>query len=277
MRHGAPLLAVLAVTLSCSGARAPAAATTPTARAATTTLAEVALGAPVQQWHATVVATLAHDPALFTEGLELDANVRYESSGLYGSSVVRAIDEATGATLHAFTLPLSMFAEGIARVGDRLLVLTWKEHTAFVLDAATLSEVSRLTYASEGWGMCTLGPEVVTSDGTDTLTFRDPTTLAALRTTRVRLGEAPVTNLNELECVKGVVYANVWQTNRIVRVEPTTGFVSGFVDVPELRPPSTLADPDAVPNGIAYEAATDTFLITGKRWPVMYRVTFASS
>ena len=277
MRRRAPLLAALAalaVIVSCGG---HSAATSPTTIASTTSLPHVALGVPAQQWHATVIATVAHDPALFTEGLELDANVRYESSGLYGSSVVRAIDQSTGATMHTFTLPSSMFAEGITRVGDRLLVLTWKEHTAFVLDATTLIEVNQLTYTSEGWGMCTLGPDVVTSDGTDTLTFRDPTTLAARRTTRVRLGETPMANINELECVNGVVYANVWQTDRMVRIDPISGAVSAYVDVPELRPPSTLNDPDAVLNGIAHDAATDTFLITGKRWPVMYRVTFAAS
>lgn len=228
----------------------------------------------IENWRVEVVTTLPHDPALFTEGLELDGTVLYESSGLYGRSAVRAVDRASGVVLGAFSFPEGFFAEGLTRVGDRLIVLSWQEHTAFVLDAATLTERARITYDGEGWGICVLGDDVVTSDGSDALTFRDPATFRPRRTVNVRLGATPVRDLNELECVNGSVYANIWRSGRIVRIEAKTGAVSAVVDLPELRPASTLADADAVLNGIAYDARTGRFLITGKRWPVMYDVRF---
>ncbi len=228
----------------------------------------------IENWRVEVVATLPHDPTLFTQGLELDRAVLYESSGLYGKSAVRAVDRAGGAVLRSFTFPDRFFAEGLTRAGDRLLVLSWQERTAFVLDAATFAERGRLTYDGEGWGICALGDDVVTSDGSDALTFRDPATFTPRRTVNVRLGTTPVRDLNELECVHGSVYANIWRSDRIVRVDAKTGAVSGVVDLHELRPASTLADADAVLNGIAYDATTDRFLITGKRWPVMYDVRF---
>lgn len=222
-------------------------------------------------------APLAHDTSSFTEGLELDGDVRYESSGLYGESVVRAIDRRTGTVLHTFRLPPSFFGEGLTKSGDRLLVLTWKERTVFVLDAATLTERARIAYDKDGWGICALGDLLVTSDGSDVLTFRDPVTLAAHRTVPVRLSGTAVSELNELECTDDGVYANVWRTDRIVRIDPATGTVTGVLDVPQLRPASTAADPDAVLNGIAHDPTTGRFLLTGKRWPVLYDVKITES
>lgn len=236
--------------------------------------AGAAAGATDVTWRAEVVSRKAHDTDSFTQGLEIDGAVLYESSGLYGRSTVRAIDRATGRVLRRYDLPADMFAEGLTKVDDRLLVLTWKEHVAIVLDAATLTEITRLGYDAEGWGICALGDEVITSDGSDRLTVRDERTLVARRTVAVRLAGAAVDQLNELECVDGAVYANVWHTDRIVRIDPITGAVTGHVDLPELRPPVTDADPEAVLNGIAHDATSATFLLTGKRWPEMYEVRF---
>ncbi len=225
-------------------------------------------------WRVEIVARRAHDTNTFTQGLEIDGAVLYESSGLYDRSTVRAIDRASGRVLRSYDLPDDMFAEGLTKVGDSLVVLTWQERVVLVLDAATLTEVGRLDYDAEGWGICALGDELVTSDGTDRLTIRDERTLSAKRTVDVRLAGAAVSKLNELECVEGAVYANVWQTDRIVRIDATTGTVTGHADVPQLRPASTASDPDAVLNGIAYDTASATFLLTGKRWPEMYEVRF---
>ena len=225
-------------------------------------------------WRAEIISRKAHDTNVFTQGLEIDGAVLYESSGLYGRSTVRAIDRASGRVLRSYDLPATMFAEGLTRIGDRLVVLTWQERVAFVLDAATFTEVTRLEYDADGWGICALGDEIITSDGSDRLTVRDPQTLVGRRTVVVSLAGAAVTNLNELECVSGAVYANVWQTDRIVRIDATSGKVTAVADMPELRPRSTTADPDAVLNGIAYDATSTTFLLTGKRWPEMYEVRF---
>ncbi len=225
-------------------------------------------------WRAEIIARKAHDTNVFTQGLEIDGAVLYESSGLYGRSAVRAIDQASGRVLRSYDLPATMFAEGLTRIGDRLVVLTWQERVAFVLDAATFTEVTRLEYDADGWGICALGDEIITSDGSDRLTVRDPQTLVGRRTVVVSLAGAAVTNLNELECVSGAVYANVWRTDRIVRIDATSGQVTAIADMPELRPRSTIDDPDGALNGIAYDATNATFLLTGKRWPEMFEVRF---
>ena len=188
-------------------------------------------------WRAEIIARKAHDTNVFTQGLEIDGTVLYESSGLYGRSSVRAIDRASGRVLRSYDLPATMFAEGLTRIGDRLVVLTWH-------------------------------------DGSDRLTVRDPQTLVGRRTVVVSLAGAAVTNLNELECVSGAVYANVWRTDRIVRIDATSGQVTAIADTPELRPRSTIDDPDGALNGIAYDATNATFLLTGKRWPEMFEVRF---
>lgn len=226
---------------------------------------------------AEVTATIARDPGVFTQGLELDGDVRYESGGRYGESAVYAVDRRTGAVLRTFRFPPQFFAEGLTKVGANLIVLTWKEQTAFVLDAATFAERGRITYAGEGWGICALGDEVVTSDGTDVLTFRDPATFAVRRTVAVRLDGAPVRQLNELECAGNLVYANVWQTDRILRIVAGLGVVDGVLDLPDLRPAATRADPEAVLNGIAIDRQTGRVLVTGKRWPSMFELRLASS
>jgi glutamine cyclotransferase len=259
-----PATASGATTSGASGASAPA---TSGAGATTTSGA-------VEQLRAEVVASRPRDPGGFTQGFELDGTTLYESNGLYGASAVRALDRATGTVLRTYRPPSSVFAEGITRAGDRLLLLTWRERVVYVLDAATFAERGTLPYDTEGWGICARDGEVVTSDGSDVLTVRDATTLTARRRISVRLRGEPVRELNELECVGDDVWANVWRTDRIVRVRIADGAVTGVADVPELRPASTKGDADAVLNGIAHVDATGTFLLTGKRWPVIHEVRF---
>jgi glutamine cyclotransferase len=245
-----------------------------TTAAATSAVTATGSTATPDQLRAEIIATRQRDAAGFTQGLELDGTTLYESNGLYGSSSVRALDRATGSVLRTWRPPATVFAEGITRAGDRLVLLTWRERVAYVLDAATLAERGTLPYDAEGWGICARGGEVVTSDGSDVLTVRDATTLAARRSVSVRLRGEPVRELNELECVGDDVWANVWRTDRIVRIRIADGTVTGVADVPDLRPASTRGDADAVLNGIAHVGGTGTFLLTGKRWPVIHEVRF---
>jgi glutamine cyclotransferase len=262
----------------------PTTVTTTTAAAPTSaggvTTADPTTTAPqgLQRLRVEVVARHPHDTDVFTEGLELDADgVLYESSGLYGESSVRVVDRADGEALVEHELAAGEFAEGITIVDDELVILTWKEHTAHRLDATTLEPVGEYTYDTDGWGLCDDGGRFVMSDGTATLRFRDRATFAETGRVEVTMEGQPVTQLNELECVGDDVYANVWLTDTIVRIDPATGAVSAIIDAGGLVPTDERIDDDAVLNGIAYDPAADTFLLTGKWWPTMFEVRFVAA
>jgi glutaminyl-peptide cyclotransferase len=233
---------------------------------------------PVEHLRAEIIERRAHDTGAFTEGLVLDGATLYESSGGYAGSTLRRGDARSGTVLQQVSVPAQYFAEGLARVGDRLVMLTWKEHTALVYDATTLTAVGQFTYDTDGWGLCDDGRRLVMSDGTDILRFRDRMTFALLGSVRVTLDGRPVERLNELECVGDVVYANVWQTNTIVRIDVASGRVSADIDASALAPaapaPTGPASADDVLNGIAHDPANDTFLLTGKHWPTLFVVRF---
>lgn len=219
-----------------------------------------------------VLESFPHDPNAFTQGLELHDGDFIESTGLYGESDLRRVDPATGAIEQRVTIPAEFFAEGVTRVGDRLIQLTWQENTAFYWDLATFQQTQSVSYEGEGWGLCYDGTRLVMTDGTPEITFRDPTTFGEIDRVSVTLNGQPVYNLNEIECVDGTVWANIWQTDLIVRIDPTTGTVTGVVDATSLDGPS---DPNgAVLNGIAWDDTTQSFFVTGKLWPTMYRVRF---
>ena len=170
-------------------------------------------------------------------------------------------------------LPPPLFGEGISVLDDRIWQLTWISGVAIERDRASLAERRRVRYQGEGWGLCSDGDRLVMSDGTDRLTFRDPDTFAVTGEVRVWQGGRPVARLNELECVDGAVWANVWQTDRIVRIDPSDGAVTATVDAAALLSPAQRAHADVL-NGIAAVPGTDQFLITGKHWPVIFRVRF---
>ena len=170
------------------------------------------------------------------------------------------------------------YGEGLAFVDDRLVQLTWKDGVALVWDAATLTQTGSFRYAGEGWGLCHDGIRLVMSDGSSTLTFRDAATFEVQGTVRVTVQGQPLVRLNELECVDGSVWANVWETPWIVRIDAATGQVTGALDTTGMIDPDPLvADPGAVLNGIAYDPVRDTFLLTGKRWPSMFEVRISES
>ncbi len=233
---------------------------------------------PVEHLVPKVLATYPHDPKAFTEGLLLAGGHLYESTGEYGESTLREVEVETGKVLHQYTLPATAFGEGIALVAGQLYQLTWREGAAVVVDPATFQPVKVLPYTNDGWGMCYDGQLLYTSDGSDHITERTTERLASVGTLNVTLQGQPIDQVNELECVGASIYANVWHTDHILRIDKASGRVTALIDASGLITPeqrSTL-DPEAVLNGIAYDEATDTFLITGKRWPWMFRVQFVA-
>ncbi|MGB3440732.1 MAG: glutaminyl-peptide cyclotransferase [Actinophytocola sp.] len=230
-----------------------------------------------------VVATVPHDPQAFTQGLELVDGALYEGTGLEGQSSIRVVDPENGEVRKQADLPADLFGEGITLVGESIWQITWQDGVAIRRDRDTLAEVERVRYEGEGWGLChdRSGDRLIMSDGSDRLVFRDVATFAEVGDVRVRdAGGVPVTSLNELECVSGQdgrvqVYANVWQTDRIVRIDPATGRVTATVDLSGLLPEADRAGADVL-NGIAAIEGTDEFLVTGKLWPTMFRVRFVT-
>jgi len=229
----------------------------------------------VAQLRVEVVETYPHDPSAFTQGLLVDDQGRLvESTGRYNTSDVRVVDVATGAVLDRTPSGGQFFGEGLAQVGNRLVQLTWQERKALVFDAATL-DLLPLTfdYDTEGWGLCHDGQRLVMSDGSSTLTFRAPDTFARTGEVGVTLGAAALDQLNELECVEGKVYANVWQTDTIVEIDPGSGRVIAEIDASGLLSSEERAGTDVL-NGIAKVPGKDTFYITGKLWPKLFEVRF---
>ncbi|WP_236041869.1 glutaminyl-peptide cyclotransferase [Streptomyces sp. Y2F8-2] len=228
----------------------------------------------VERLRVRVLEILPHDPKAFTQGLEMAGGTLYEDTGISGQSSVRAGPPGKPPTVRA-ALPAPLFGEGITLVGRRLWQLTWRDRIAIERDAATLKEVRRVPYPDEGWGLCLQGAShrLVTSDGSQRLTFRDPGTLAKTGQVMVALEGRPVTQLNELECVGTTVYANVLSSDRIMRIDSATGTVTATIDASGLLRPGELV-PGSALNGIAAVPGTKQFLITGKFWPKMFRVEF---
>ena len=222
-----------------------------------------------------VIATFPHDTSSFTQGLVFASDGQlYESTGLEGESTLRRVDIATGQTLQKIDVPSQYFAEGLALVGDELLQLTWRHKLGFVYDRKTFKQKRTFSYTTEGWGIAYDGASsLVMSDGSDTLSFLDPKTLAVSKTLRVQEAGRPVGNLNELEWIEGEIWANVWMTDRIARISPNTGEVNAWIDLSSLYPASQRMPPADVMNGIAYDKATRRIYITGKKWPRLYQIT----
>ncbi len=228
------------------------------------------------QLRAEVVASYPHDPRAFTQGLLLHDGTLYESTGLVGRSSLRAVTLATGAVTRQAALAPPLFGEGLAWVRDELVQLTWRNGVALRWDPATFTRRGEWRYDGEGWGLCFDGTHLVHSDGSHRLYLRNPETFALVRTLAVQENGRPVTRLNELECVGDTVYANVWMTDRIVAIVTRNGFVrasidaAGLLSAAERRP----LGGEALLNGIAHDPADDTFLLTGKLWPKLFRVRF---
>ncbi len=269
----APVLALLALLTA-----SPVAAARPTvqpARAAYTVhLAPVHCGTPRQApvYGYKVVNSYPHDRQAFTQGLVYEDGQFYEGTGLFGRSSLRRVEVATGKVLQQHDLDPVYFGEGITTFGDRIIQLTWQNRTGFVYDKASFALEREWSYPTEGWGITHDGARLIMSDGTATLRFLDPETLRETGTIDVFDTAGPVTNLNELEYVDGLIYANVWQTDRIAQVDPATGRVRAWIDLTGLLSPADRAVPVDVLNGIAYDDATDRLFITGKLWPKVFEI-----
>lgn len=225
----------------------------------------------------TVVRTLPHDRSAFTQGLEISGEELLESTGRNGSSYIRVSDLDTGTELRRRDLTSDYFGEGVTVAGDVVWQITWRDGVAFARDASTLDEIRRVEYDGEGWGLCHSPSGLVMSDGSATLTFRDPETFEETGTVQVTKDGEPLTELNELECAQdGSVYANIWQTYDIARIDPATGEVTAMIDAQPLWDSMTSDERRGadVLNGIAQIPGTDRFLVTGKLWPTMYEVEF---
>lgn len=219
-----------------------------------------------------VIHSWPHDPQAFTQGLVYREGRLYESTGIRGESDVREVELETGRVLRGHELARQYFGEGLALLGGRLYQLTWDSRVGFIYDAATFQEVGRFSYASEGWGLTDDGTSLILSDGTSTLRFLDPSTFEVRRSVKVTDGDHEVWQLNELEYVNGEVYANVWKREVIARIDPATGHVTGWIDLTGLLPPEDQGGGEDVLNGIAYDAANDRLLVTGKRWPKLFQI-----
>jgi glutamine cyclotransferase len=254
MRAGAPALAV-ALFLGLAAFIAPAAAV-----------------ARVPVYGFEVVRTYPHDRRAFTQGLAFHDGQLLESTGRYPSTV-RRVRLEDGVVLQLHELDDEYFGEGLTVIGDRIVTLTWKNGKAFVWDADDLEPRGEHTYEGEGWGLTHDSTRLIMSDGTAALRFLDPVTLEETGRVPVTLQGRPVTQINELEWVEGEVFANLWQTDFIIRINPTTGEITGIIDLTDLMPDRSGLDPtDAVLNGIAWDPVGRRLFVTGKNWPTLFEI-----
>lgn len=222
-----------------------------------------------------VIASFPHDPHAFTQGLIFDDGQLIEGTGRYGHSSVRRVDLESGQITQETRLAAHLFGEGITHWHDQIIQLTWREGLGLVYDRHTLALIDTFRYDGEGWGLTHDGRHWIMSDGTATLRMLDPDSRHVVGHLTVRDGGRPVERLNELEWIDGEIWANVWQTDRIARINPTTGAVTGWIDLAGLYPVAERPHREAVLNGIAYNATTRQLFVTGKDWPRLYEIDIA--
>lgn len=240
--------------------------------------AEIASAEQIPTVKFSVLRTLPHDTAHFTQGLILIEGKLFESAGGYGSSGLHEKNLSSGKSLHSVPLPREVFAEGLTQLGEELFLLSWRNRTAFVFDRS-LRERRRLRYNGEGWGLTDDGRQLIMSDGSSTLRWLDPISGKVTREQIVRDGERKLSRLNELEYARGFIFANIWYSDRVAVIAPDTGRVRAWLDLSALRKgfakPSSWNEQEHVLNGIAYDASTDLFYVTGKCWPLLYELRVA--
>jgi glutamine cyclotransferase len=231
-----------------------------------------AVDAPIIQYTYEVAHIWPHDRGAFTQGLlYLDGSL-YESTGLKGESSLRRVELGTGKVLKQKAVPAQYFAEGLAELDGKLFQITWQNHKGFVYDLATFEEKREFTYSTEGWGLTTDGKWLIMSDGTPRIRFLDSRTFEVKRTVEVTGRGQPLGLLNELEYIKGEIFANVWTSDFIARIDPATGRVVGLINLVGLLPAEDRAPDTDVLNGIAYDPAGDRLFVTGKHWPKLFEI-----
>jgi len=230
--------------------------------------------APVSSYR--VVARYPHSTESYTEGFFYLDGLFYEGTGMNGRSAVMAIQPETGRVLQKLSLAPQYFGEGIVDWGPNLYEWTWQSHICFVYDRFTMRLVRQFSYSGEGWGMTHSAKEIITSDGTATLRFRDPNSFKETRHIVVKDGGQAISQLNELEYIKGEIFANVWHSERIARISPVDGHVIGWIDLTGLLPENQKVNAESVLNGIAYDAKHDRIFVTGKQWPAIFEIQIVS-
>jgi glutamine cyclotransferase len=231
-----------------------------------------AKGAKAPVYGYEVVNKWPHDPQAFTQGLIFNEGVLLESTGQEGRSSLRRVELKTGKVLKKIDVPRQYFAEGLTLLGGKIYQLTWQHKKGFIYDPETFQQVGEFKYDGEGWGLTNDGESLILSDGTNQIRFIDPKTFEVRRTINVHEGGQPLREINELEYLKGEIYANVWHKNWIARINPQTGDIVGWVDLKGLLAPGEVSDEEAVLNGIAYDEAGDRLFVTGKLWPRLFEI-----
>ena len=234
--------------------------------------AALASAAPAPHYGYRVIHTYPHDPQAFTQGLEYRNGFLYEGTGLNGRSTVRKVDLETGKVLETTSIDQRYFGEGITVIDGHIVELTWQTNVGFLYTQADFKTLKSFYYPGEGWGLANDSTHIYMSDGTAEIRVWDPKTLEEKRRITVHDGAKTIDQLNELEFVKGEIYANIWQTDKIVRISPTTGAVLGWIDMSGLLGPMYRNGTEDVLNGIAYDAATKRLWVTGKLWPNLFEI-----
>lgn len=267
LAHPRPLLLALVLSLTtpaCAQQPAPASAD------GGNNTAQAAEPAPAIYTYR-IVHSYPHDRNAFTQGLFYLNGKFYESTGQVGQSTIRHVNIEDGRVLQSVPIPPGLFGEGITNFGNEIVSITWQGGNGYRWDLATLQRTGEWHYSGEGWGLTQNGTDIIMSDGTSAIRFLDPVTLNERRRITVTIQGTELTQLNELEWVNGEIFANIWQTPRIARIDPATGRVTGIIDLSGIARENT-ATPDAVLNGIAYDAQGDRLFVTGKLWPRLYEI-----
>ena len=218
-----------------------------------------------------IVNVYPHDASAFTQGLVFHQGFLYESAGHYGQSNLRKVELETGRVLKRTEVPAQYFAEGLALFNGRLIQLTWQERTGFIYDQETFQQLGTFSYTGEGWGLAHDGKSLILSDGTNQIRFLDPNTFQVQRTITVRDRGQAITRLNELEYVNGEIFANIWYTDRVARINPADGSVVGWIELNGLLTPQDGSRADVL-NGIAYDSATNRLFVTGQWWLKLFEI-----
>ena len=270
------IAAALALTLLPAASAIPQARPAPSTRSPTaspTTPAPATTApTPVPLLTARIVHRYPHDPAAFTEGLIWRDGALYESIGLEGRSEVRRVRLADGTVERRATIPANQFGEGLAAWGDQLISLTWHAGIAHRWAAATLKPAATMRYAGEGWGLTASTDSLIRSDGSATLTFHDPQTMAVRRRIGVTVNGRALREVNELEWVDDAILANVWHQPVLVRIDPADGNVTAVIDLRPIVAEVAATDPEAVANGIAWDPKARRLFVTGKLWPTLFEI-----
>lgn len=270
------ILALVCFAISCAGETRPAASQQPSSKVepspSPTPEKPVPEAEQVPVYGYEVVQSWPHDSQSFTQGLVFHDGVLYESAGMYGQSTLRRVELESGKVKKKTKLNNDVFAEGLTLFGDRLYQLSWTNQKGFIYAVKDFAKLGEFTYEGEGWGLTNDGTHLILSDGTNSLRFLEPSTGKLVRMVTVMEGRRRIYELNELEYVKGEVWANVWHTDRIARIDPVTGKLLGWIDLTGLLPAAKQQNAENVLNGIAYDPATDRIFVTGKRWSRLFEI-----